>query len=156
MEKILAKPVIKNKLWSLDTGEKHIGCIQSVDSGVILVNEKKKERFTSLKSLSSKYNIEFDSTKKSLDKSINQIYNFPVDSKPYNVVYDLKRKLPLYTKRSDSKSYYCAGYYSILINDIWTIQFCPKSIVLSRNRFNGPFQKEIDAKNSVTLPQSMT
>jgi hypothetical protein len=154
MEKLLAKLVVKNKLWSLEKSNNHIGCIQSVDNGVILVSDQKKERFSSLKSLGDKYNIEFDSSKQKSNKSTNQVYDFPVDCKPYNIVYDLKRKLPLYTTRSDSKSYYCAGYYSIFINDIWTIQFCPKSIVLSRNKFNGPYHQEIDAKNSVTLSQS--
>lgn len=153
MEKLLAKPVVKNKLWSLEDKENHIGCIQIVDQGVILVNGPKKERFSSIKSLGDKYNIKFDSEKIKNNKSTNQIYDFPVDVKPYNVVYDLKRKLPLYSKRADSKSYYCAGYYSIYINDIWTIQFCPKSIVLTRNTYHGPFKEKSQAKQSVIMAQ---
>jgi hypothetical protein len=38
---------------------------------------------------------------------------------PHNSMYDIKRKLPLFTKSEDSKSLYCAGYYVIKFDKGW-------------------------------------
>mgnify|MGYP003343531863 CR=1 FL=1 len=54
-------------------------------------------------------------------------------------MYDIRKKLPLFTKSNQSKSLYCAGYYIIKFEKGWVKSFCPKLITLNRYPFQGPF-----------------
>jgi len=75
------------------------------------------------------------------------VYGFPVGSKPHNVLYNVPRKLPVYTKTSKSRSYYCAGYYLIKLKDEWETQFCPKLITVNRYPTQGPFHIDMSGLN---------
>ena len=61
-------------------------------------------------------------------------------------MYDVQRKLPLFTKSNASKSLYCAGHYVIKFNKGWVKSFCPKAITIERNPFKGPFKSKIEMK----------
>jgi hypothetical protein len=74
------------------------------------------------------------------------IYEFPCSSKPYNPVYDVRQRLPIYSKSDKSKSQYCAGYYVIKFRKGWVKSFCPKLITLERYPNQGPFKTEIEMK----------
>jgi len=68
----------------------------------------------------------------------NVVYDYDSCCEPYNKMWYVKFKLPLYTKEKKSKSYYCAGNY--LINKKgWQEEFCPKLITLEKYKFHGPF-----------------
>ena len=86
-------------------------------------------------------------TNKSLAK---EIYNFPTSVLPYNSMYDIKRKLPLFTKSVKSKSLYCAGYYIIRFEKGWVKSFCPKLITIERYDFKGPFKTEIEMRQELS------
>ena len=60
--------------------------------------------------------------------------------------FQIKKRLPIYTKTEKSKSQYCAGYYLLLLNNIWTKTFCPKSISVNRYQYLGPFKTETEMK----------
>jgi hypothetical protein len=141
-----AKPVIKNKFWVIEEDGHQVGTIQAVPDGVVLVQGPIREKFASLRLLTSKHNIKIVSKKTRQAKSENIVYDYPCDVQPHNPVYDVKSKLPLYTKEEKSKSYYCAGYYLICVEDTWISIFCPKKIILSRHKFIGPF-KDKDTLN---------
>ena len=76
----------------------------------------------------------------------NECYGYPTSCKPYNAVYDVRRKLPLFTKSDQSKSLYCAGYYTIRFEKGWVKSFCPKVITIERNDHKGPFKTELEMK----------
>jgi len=84
----------------------------------------------------------------------NECHGFPTSVKPYNNMYDVRRKLPLFTKSNASKSLYCAGYYTIKFNKGWVKSFCPKVITLERNPFKGPFKTEIEMKQVLANAKS--
>jgi hypothetical protein len=67
------------------------------------------------------------------------VHGFPAGCRVHNPIWDVKHKLPLYTKDFKSKSYYCAGYYLIDVEGTWVTEYCPKNIVLSRHTFHVPF-----------------
>lgn len=148
----IAKPVVKNKFWVVeDQGEK-VATIQArEDGGFVYVHDDQREYFPSVTVLKKKYNIRFGRAK-ALRHPVkeNCVYGYPVTSKVFNQVYDIKRKLPIYSKSLKSKSLYCAGYYLIKINQAWCLQFCPKNITLNRYQFQGPFYTEQEAKNAIT------
>jgi hypothetical protein len=134
-----AKPVIKNKFWIVEEGGQKVGTIQAVEDGVVLVQGQLREKFPSFKMLTSKHNIRVGRISKK-KVAANNVYDFPCDCEPYNPIFDLKSRLPLYTKDVKSKSFYCAGHYLINIEGTWTSDYCPKKIVLSRHEYHGPFK----------------
>lgn len=133
-----AKTVIKNKFWIVEQDGHQVGTIQAVPDGVVLVQGTMREKFASLKLLTSKHNIRVARIRKK-SQSKNTVYDYPCDGEPYNPIYDVRLKLPLYTKDFKSKSFYCAGYYLIDVEGTWVTEYCPKKIVLSRHTFHGPF-----------------
>jgi hypothetical protein len=73
------------------------------------------------------------------------VYDYPVDvEKPFNKMYYVKKKVPIYTKEKKSKSFYCAGHY-LVYKKTWSILFCPKLITLEKYKFNGPFETIYEA-----------
>lgn len=147
MNCLVAKPVIKNKFWIVEDDGEQVATIQAIDdgSGVTYVHGDHRERFHSIKLLSSRYNIHIARSEfKNKKSSTYEIYGYPVVCKPYNPLFDVQRRLPIFTKSSKSKSFYCAGYYLVNINETWTKFYCPKLIILNRNTFFGPFKQEED------------
>ena len=69
-------------------------------------------------------------------------------------MYDVRKKLPLFTKSNASKSLYCAGYYVIKFNKGWVKSFCPKVITLERNEYKGPFKTEFEMKQVLSNVKS--
>ena len=74
------------------------------------------------------------------------IHGYATSTEPHNAMFDIRKKLPLFTKSSDSKSLYCAGYYCIKFDKGWVKSFCPKKITLERYPYNGPFKTELEMK----------
>ena len=138
----IAKPVVKNKFWVVEDQGHKVATIQAVeDGGFVYVHDEQRERFNSIKLLSKQYNIVFDkTTKKSKTPPIgNNVHGYPTQAKPYNELYDVSRKLPVYTKTTKSKSFFCAGYYIVQFDSHWAKAYCPKLITLNRYPFRGPF-----------------
>jgi hypothetical protein len=146
-----AKPVIKNKFWIVEDQGQKIATIQAAPDGVVLVKDAKREKFVNFKLLSAKYNIHPSKPIKHLKvpRQEHSIYGFPTSSKPFNVVYDVRRRLPFYSKTSKSKSFFCAGYYAICINNEWSVHYCPKSITINRYKYAGPVTTKAEAENKI-------
>jgi len=141
----IAKPVVKDKFWIVEQYGSKIATIQAVDEngGYVYVHDNEREHFPSIKLISKKYNIQFvkaEKVKKTID---NTVYGFPVASgTPANQVFDVQRYLPIYTKGTKSKSFFCAGYYLIKFGSSWHRQLSPKLITLNRYEYFGPFQTQ--------------
>lgn len=151
-----AKPVIKNKFWVVEQAGQQVATIQATSEGVVLVKGSEREKFVNFKLLSAKYNIHVGRATRTARPMISQhdIYGYPADCRPYNELYDVRRRLPFYTKSAKSKSYYCAGYYAVMLNDQWVEQFCPKSITISRYSFHGPYRTSSEAARKITSLQA--
>jgi hypothetical protein len=76
----------------------------------------------------------------------NEVHGYSTSTTPHNAMFDIQRKLPLFTKSEDSKSLYCAGYYIIRFEKGWVKSFCPKLITLQRYDYKGPFKTDIEMK----------
>lgn len=143
MSEIVAKPIIKNKFWILENSGSKIGTIQAVDEtgGVVLVQGTGREIFPSINILSKKYNIRIERRSTKINHgAAHDIYGYPTPHKPHNVLYDVRKRLPIFTKTAKSKSYFCAGHYLIKFNQSWSKAYCPKAITLNRYEFRGPFR----------------
>ena len=146
----IAKPVVKNKFWVVKDKGTRIATIQAQeDGGFVYVYQETREYFPSVQILKQAYHIKFErAIANRRPEKENSVYSYPIVGKAYNQVYDIKRKLPIYSRSLKSKSLYCAGYYLIKINNAWCLQFCPKNITLNRYEFQGPFYTEQEANNA--------
>lgn len=142
MSEIIAKPVVKNKFWIVEEDGAKIATIQAVEEGgFAYVRDTNREVFPTIKLLSERYNIHIAKTTTSAKtvKGDWEVYGFPVTGRPHNILYNVPRKLPVYTKTVKSRSYYCAGHYLIKLKDEWESHFCPKLITVNRYPTQGPF-----------------
>lgn len=154
-KKIVARQILQNKFWILeDKGEK-IGTISHNDEQYLFSGNFGTEIFSSLNSLQKKFNIEFSSSENAVNDTTEKVvYNYPTSCTPYNTMYDVKRKLPLFTKSEKSKSLYCAGYYIIRFDKGWVKSFCPKLITVERYLTEGPFKTEIEMRTELSRVNS--
>lgn len=138
---LLAKPVVKNKCWIVEDNGNKVATILANEHGVTLVQNEKREKFASLKVLSDKHNIIVDKTKPTkTNKESYDVYGYPCEHNAQNVLWDVQKKLPIFTKGLKSKSFFCAGYYLIRFNFGWAKSYCPKLITLNRYDYRGPFK----------------
>ena len=153
---LLAKAVVRNKCWIVeDDRQNKVGTIMTNPQGVVYQHNQQREQFASLKMLSDKYNIIVDKTppKRVITES-NTVYDFPCEHKPNNVLWDVKHKLPIFTKGTKSKSFFCAGYYIVKFNNGWVKSYCPKLITLNRYPFQGPYKTKEDMQVQLRIANS--
>ena len=144
MTELIAKPVLKDKYWIVESHGDKVGTIQATEDGsVVYVHDLQREKFASIKLLSKTKNLMVvKPVTKKRTQSTNEVYGFPAICKPYNLLWNVKNKLPVFTKTKKSKSYFCAGYYLVKLKDTWDINYCPKLITINRYQFVGPFKNK--------------
>lgn len=152
---IKAKELLKDKFWVVEEDTKPIGMIS--------INEQKK--FVLSHSSGTKYFNNTSQIKKFFGNDFfvasiselevpepnNDVYGFPTSTTPYNTLYDVQKKLPLFTKSPKSKSLYCAGYYIIRFDKGWVKSFCPKAITVERYETQGPFKTSIEMRKALSI-----
>lgn len=142
---MIAKPVVKNKFWIVERDGEKVGTLQKNTKGVAFVEQGTREQFANIDLVKNHYNIHFDRpSAKSSKKDECSVYGYPAEVRPHNSVWDIKHRVPLYTKTKKSRCYYAAGWYAL----DQQIVFCPKYIFINRNSFMGPFNSELEAKNA--------
>jgi hypothetical protein len=150
---LTAKNIVTDKFWIVEQDGSPVATIQTAPDGVVLVRDQQREKFPSISVLKQKYNIIFNYSRPAIKLSAAQaqqkIYGFPTATSAYNILYDVKLQLPVYTQEPDSKCYFCAGYYIINTKTGWELEFNPKLIMLNRYDFQGPFVSESDAQSEL-------
>jgi hypothetical protein len=104
--------------------------------------------FIELEDLGKKYKIKLEkkAATNPTASTENSVFEFPSATPPFNSVWNCKDNLPLYTKKPDSKSLHCAGYYIIKFDKGWVEAFCPKLVTLHKYPYKGPFKSQSDAR----------
>lgn len=150
---MLAKPIIKDKFWIVEEDGEKVATIQAGPNGVVYVKDHEREQFISLTNLTTKYNIIFDTAQKAkkVKKDEYQVHGYPAMCSPFNGMYDVTKKLPVFTKTERSKSFYCAGYYVIKFAKGWVHSYCPKLLTLTRYEYAGPFKDKMEMKEQLRL-----
>ena len=150
MTDIHAKPIIDNKFWIVEeNGEKVATLRKNEDDRFVMSNELGLTVYDNKESLTRQFGKDFfvaKIIKEARDSNPNEIHGYPTSASPHNGMFDIRKKLPLFTKSSDSKSLYCAGYYVIKFDKGWVKSFCPKMITLQRYPYKGPYKTEIEMK----------
>jgi len=155
---IKAKPIVDGKFWIVEENGEKIGVLHKKENNKFMLSSKGTEKYFSKKDeLTKLFGKEFFETKiKSTvsTTSIKEVYGFPSSSTPYNVLFNVQKKLPLFTKSKSSKSLYCAGYYTIKFEKGWVKSFCPKLITIERYEFRGPFKTELEMRQALNNVKS--
>lgn len=150
MTDLHAKPIIENKFWIVEKdGEKFATLRKEEDNRFVLSNKLGVEIYKNKNDLTKKFGKDFFIAKILKEKNNsqpNEVHGYSCSVVPHNSMYDIRRKLPLFTKSGDSKSLYCAGYYIIKFDKGWVKSFCPKLITLQRYPYRGPFKTDIEMK----------
>ncbi len=153
MTELIAKPVLKNKYWIVESEGTKIATIQAIEEGgFVYVQDASRQKYNTIKLLSKEHNIVFDNVHTKEPKSSeHSVYGFPIKQKPWNALWDVKHQFPIFTKTSKSKNYYCAGYYILKFNNGWVKAHCPKFITLNRYTFQGPYKTKDEMQEQLRI-----
>lgn len=147
---IKAKSILPDKFWIVEDNGVKIGTLTLDENQYMFSNKNGTRFFDSEKSLKTKLGALEWEEKHNIIEDINyEIHGYPTSYKPYNPMFDIKHKLPLFTKSSKSNTVYCAGYYIIRFNVNWLKSFCPKLVTIENNDFQGPYKTEFEVKQAL-------
>jgi len=146
---IIAKPVIDNKFWVLQENNKKVGNVEALDGGYQVKINNQVVQFKTIKMVEQGVDIRFESSLGSPRKPDPKTVNgYQASGKVTNPVWDVTRKLPLYTKSDKSKSWFAAGWYQVKRGKNWKVINSPKLIVLQRYDYVGPFFTKEEAESN--------
>lgn len=149
MTEIHAKPIIDNKFWIVEQDGAKIATLRkNEDNRFVMSNETGVKIYETREKLTNEFGKNFfvKIIKEADNSEPNEVHGYSTSTQPHNAMFDIQRRLPLFTKSSDSKSLYCAGYYVIKFDKGWVKSHCPKLITLQRYTYQGPFKTEIEMK----------
>lgn len=140
MNKLIAKPVVKDNYWIVTDGDKKVGNVLATGTGFDVKVYGQSKHFINTKTIQTVENIVFLPIEKRHHKDLS-FAKFPTSSRIFNSVFDVKRKLHLFTRSKQSKCFHVAGWFT-LGNDI---VLCPKYIFINRYPYQGPFKTKEEA-----------
>lgn len=146
MNVLVAKPIIKDQYWVVTDGEKKVGNVQANNVGYEVILNGSTLQFNNTKDIVKKTNITFEPVKSNKTKVEMPYPEYPTTARTYNNMFDVRRKLHIFTKTKKSKCYHAAGYFVINQNEKKQVLFCPKYIFIQRYDYVGPLKTEDEAK----------
>jgi hypothetical protein len=145
-----AKPIVKNEFWVVTDGSKKVGNVIAEGSGFDVKIGNNIQHFDSKKQIEKKIQIEFEATPKPIKETEPLFSVYPTSkNRTYNHMYDVKRKLHLFTETPKSKCYHAAGWFAMKQSDEFTAVLCPKYIFVQRYEYMGPFKTEAEVNSSI-------
>ena len=146
-----AKEIIKNKFWIVEDNGVKFGTISLNEDQYILSTPTGTKFYHTERQLTKALDKKLSWTDLEItETAAKEVHGYATNSIPFNPMYDVKRKLPLFTKSDKSKSLYCAGYYIIQFEKGWVKSFCPKLITVERYTTKGPFKTEIEMRQELS------
>lgn len=146
------KTLIPNKEWIIKDDDSKIGTIAKNKKGYAFLKKGQILNFKNLDEVVQTLGVtlpEGKKTKVENETDVHYIYGYPCSNKPYGPVYNVKKKLPLFSKSNKSKSLYCAGHYIIKFRKGWVKSYCPKLITLERYPYHGPYKTELEMRSAL-------
>ena len=142
---VIAKPIIDKKFWILTKDNVKIGNVEALNDGYQINVDNRVTHFDTMEHMQNDLNVVFEIPKLYRKPTTNEVHGYPVKGYPHNPVWDLTRKIPLFTTEKKSTSWVAAGWYKVSRHDAEAIAFCPKLIILQRYDHKGPFRSKEEA-----------
>jgi hypothetical protein len=144
-----------NHVWSVENQNTHIGTVYKMEKGYVFAHQGITDYFSTKPKLEAyirnfgEYNMKplFPTAKK--ETAGTTVYGYDVGCPSYNHLLHVKHRAPVFTKESNSKCFFAAGWYAIDYGgNCWQIEHCPKLLVLNRNKYLGPYHNEQEARTA--------
>jgi hypothetical protein len=138
---IVAKPIIDKQFWILQQDDRKVGNIEACAGGYqVKINNQIVAQYKTIKMVERNINIHFEApVKKEKTKKEILVHGYPAAGRVHNPVWDVPKRLPIYTKTKKSKSWHAAGWYTVKKGRHWTAMQDPKLILLDRYPYQGPY-----------------
>ena len=146
--RLRAKPVVANRYWILHRDDNKIGEIEITANGYAVKLADRVAVFKNLRTAGKAANIEFEPPSQTSKPDRTRVHGYDTGCTVHNGVWNVKLKIPLFTKTAKSKSWFAAGWYAVKHHRSWKILHNPKLILLERYPFRGPFQSREKANDS--------
>lgn len=149
---LIAKPVVDKQYWILQDGNQKVGNIEACAGGYQVKIRNQTAQFKTIRMAAQRVNIQFEPAKQTTHKAVsrNLVHGYPTASRIFNPMWDVKMRLPVYTKTTKSKSWFAAGWYKVQKGRTWKVIQDPKLIVLQRYSYQGPYHTIEEANNEHT------
>lgn len=146
------KEILNGKFWIVESSGEKVATISWDEEKYMLSNSNGSKFFDTKQELNNAIGNDVRWQALHVEEVTHEkiVHGFPTSTVPYNPVYDVKKKLPLFTKSMKSKSLYCAGYYIIHFDKGWVKSFCPKLITVERYETKGPFKTELEMRTELS------
>jgi hypothetical protein len=144
---IVAKPVVEKQFWILQQDEQKVGNVEACQGGgfQVRINDT-VQQYKTIKMVTQLHNIVFEQPEKTKKKvSGSEVHGYTAAGRVHNPIWDIKHRLPLYTKTKKSKSWFAAGWYQVQRGKNWKTVQDPKLITLQRYKYHGPFHNKEEA-----------
>jgi hypothetical protein len=145
----IAKPLIPNKEWIVENNGRKLGTLSKAKSGYIFLSKGTKLEFHDLQEVQETMEIFVEPPSSIKASKVKDVYGYETKTIPHNPLYDVQRKLPIYTKSAKSTSKHCAGHYVIKFPKGWVKSHCPKLITLERYPYKGPFHTDQEVRKEL-------
>lgn len=150
---IVAKPIVDNEFWILQQDDKKIGNVEACQGGGFQVRLKDTvQQYKNIKMVTQLHNIVFEKPFLVKKKTVvgSDVHGYQAHGRIYNPTWDVKHRLPLFTKNKKSKSWFAAGWYQVQRGRTWKTVQDPKLITLQRYKYNGPFHTKEEANERIS------
>lgn len=151
--KLSAKEILKDKFWIVESGGEKVGTLSINEEQQYMLSDNSGTKFfKNIKQLAKNLDVDITWTSVTTSNSNKEksVHGYPTSCIPYNPVFDVKKKIALFTKSEKSKSLYCAGYYIIRFDKGWVKSFCPKLLTVERYENRGPFKTELEMRQELS------
>ena len=145
-----AKTVMQDRFWILENDQGiRQGTVSVQPNSVKVVINNVEKTYEDLNqacwdlglSLEPKVNDDkFDETPN------EDVMGFPTRCQAFNPTWDIRRKIPVFTKTPKSRTLHAAGFYIIHFEHGWVHSFCPKVSTLDLNEHQGPFKDKLEMR----------
>lgn len=150
---INVKEILDGKFWIVESEGEKVGTLSWNDDRYLLNSPGGSKFFDKKRDITAELGNDVRWTSLAIKEVLpaeKVSHGYPTSSIPFNSMYDVKKKLPLFTKSTKSKSLYCAGYYIIHFDKGWVKSFCPKLITVERYETKGPFTTELEMRQELS------
>ena len=103
-----AKEILKDKFWIVESNGERFGTLSvNEEKQYMLTNDEGTRFFPSVKKLKQTLNTEISFTTASEVEEVSDkiVHGYATSCTPYNPMYDVQKKLPLFTKVKNQKVY---------------------------------------------------
>lgn len=152
MNALIAKPIIKNQYWVVTDGVEKVGNVIADGSGFEVKLNGYSSHYKDTKAIQKQTKITFETIKKVDRTQLSLPFKaYPTPKHTFNSMFDVKRKLHLFTTSQKSKCYYAAGWFTLDQGNGFQSIFCPKYIFIQRYPYSGPYKTQDEAEKQLNI-----